>query len=165
MSITERHPVTVFPGTVLVDDREKAPFPFTGFRGDARQGRLPLVVPTRRVRLASGDYSLEGYEATMAVERKSRGDLFGTLGQRRKAFEAELERLAAMEYAAVVVEADWHQIIHEPTAHSQLLPKVVFRSVIAWQQRYAAIHWWFLPSRRLAEAATLRILERFARNH
>jgi DNA excision repair protein ERCC-4 len=156
--------VVEFPGVVLVDCREKAPYPFTGFRADAREDRRPLLVPTRTATLAAGDYSLAGLESAVAVERKSLSDLYRTVGQERKRFERELARLDDLCFAAVIVEADWGTILNSPPAESRLPPKVVFRSVIAWQQRFARVHWWAVPGRRLGEVVTLRVLERFALN-
>jgi hypothetical protein len=66
-----------------------------------------------------------------------------------------------MTFAAVVVEADWEKILKHPPDFSRLNPKTIFRSVIAWQQRYPRVHWWMGPDRRFAEIVTLRILERF----
>lgn len=149
------------PFTVIVDSREQSPFTFRGFRGDASQKRRPLVVRTVVAGLASGDYSIEGFENRVAVERKSLSDLFGTLGNGRERFERELQRLSAMEFAAVVIEAGWSSIIGSPPPQSKLTPKTVFRSVIAWQQEFPGIHWWTLDTRSLAEHATFRILERF----
>jgi ERCC4-type nuclease len=152
--VTPEPEVATFPGVVLIDDREKAPYPFTGFRADACQHRLPLVVPTRRQRLASGDHSVLGLERCVAVERKSLADLFNTIGQRREAFHEELRRLNHMPRAAVVVEATWEQVLQSPPPESRLPPKAVFRAVLAWQQTFRGVHWWFLGSRRLSETAT-----------
>jgi hypothetical protein len=68
-----------------------------------------------------------------------------------------------MVFAAVVVEAEWSTILHQPPEESRLSPKIVFRSVITWQQQFPNVHWWFMPGRRPAEIVTFRILERFAR--
>lgn len=111
--------------------------------------------------LRQGDYSLWGCHDRVAVERKSKADLFATLGQGRDRFERELERMASLEFAAVVVEAEWSEVLSDPPRHSDLNPKTVFRSVIAWQQRNPWIHWWFVGGRRMGEVTTLRILERF----
>jgi hypothetical protein len=73
----------------------------------------------------------------------------------------ELKRLSEMRAAFVVVEAGWHTILTAPPERSRLLPKTVFRSVIAWQQRYPRVHWWMMEGRRLGEVATLRILQRY----
>lgn len=150
-----------FLATVIIDTREQTPYEFTGLLCDKADGGGPLVVPTLRTGLPSGDYSLAGYEEQVAVERKSLADLFGTLGQGRERFERELHRLAAMQFAAVVVESTLPEVIRAPPPHSDLNPKTVVRSVMAWQQRFPRIHWWFAGPRPLAEAVTFRVLERF----
>lgn len=154
-------PSGVFIPTVIVDTREQRPFTFANFTCDQQDGGGPLVVAARAGTLASGDYSLAGFEAEIAIERKSLPDLFHTLGQGRERFVRELERLNAMRWAAVVVEATLHELVTEPPPHSDLDPKTVFRSVIAWQQRFTRVHWCFAGPRRLAEAYTLRALERY----
>lgn len=150
-----------FPAVVLVDSREQLPYEFAGLTADRRDGGGLLAVTVRRAGLPTGDYSLDGYTDRVAVERKSLNDLYHTLGQERERFERELERLAAMTWAAVVVEAEWSVILGNPPAHSKLNPKTVLRSVLAWQQRFPNVHWLPMPDRRFAEAVTLRALERF----
>lgn len=150
-----------FVGTIVVDTREQVPYQFANMIADAADGGERIAVPYERGTLKSGDYSLLGYESQVAVERKSLADLFGTLGQGRDRFEREIERLAGYKFAAVVVEATFPDVLLSPPPHSDLNPKTVSRSVIAWQQRYPAVHWWFAGPRGLAEAVTFRILERF----
>ncbi len=152
------------PYVVVIDTREKAPFLFNGLKTDSKDGYRPLSVRTVTRGLPSGDYSIEGLESQTAVERKSLADLYNTISQGRERFQRELERLNAMEYAAIVIEASWSQIITDPPKFSKLPPKIVFRSVISWQQRFPRVHWWPTEGRRLAELATLRILERFWRD-
>jgi DNA excision repair protein ERCC-4 len=152
------------PFVIAVDTRENRPFTFAGLRADARQQNRPLQVRTAVKTLASGDYSVEGLEDLVAVERKSKADLFGTLGQGRERFERELARLQEMRFAAVVIEADWPDILLNPPGHSGLNPKSLFRSVIAWQQRYHRVHWWACAGRAMAQTSTYRILERFYRD-
>jgi DNA excision repair protein ERCC-4 len=149
------------PFNVIVDSREQSPFSFRGFRSDAKDKHRPIVVRTAVAALKSGDYSIEGFESRIAVERKSLVDLYGTLGGGRERFERELQRLNEMEFAAVVIEAGWSSILGSPPPQSKLSPKTVFRSVIAWQQRFPGIHWWALDTRHLAEHCCFRILERF----
>ena len=152
-----------FACPVLVDNREQQPYAFTGLVADKRQGGGPLLVETKTVCLASGDYSLDGYADRVAVERKSLNDLFHTLSQGRDRFERELARLDAMQVAAVMVEAEWTTVFTDPPRFSHLEPKTVFRSVLAWTQRFPRVHWFLVPDRAFGEAATLRILERFLR--
>lgn len=118
-------------------------------------------VLTKTTGLASGDYSLFGFADRIAVERKSLADLYSTVGQGRERFERELIRLADMEFSAVVVEAEWSAVINDPPRHSELTAKSIYRSVLAWQQRYPRCHWWFVPGREMGELTTFRILERF----
>ncbi len=152
------------PFVVVVDTREQAGFEFRGLRADARQQNRPLQVLTKVGTLKQGDYSIEGFETSVAVERKSKADLFGTLGQQRKRFERELERLNDLQFACVVVEADWPEILLDPAEHSSLNPKTIIRSVIAWQQRFQRVHWWACAGRSMAESVTYRVLERFYRD-
>lgn len=149
------------PFTVIVDSREQSPWMFRGFRCDAKQKRLPLVVRTVTKGLKTGDYSIEGYENRISCERKSLSDLYSTLGQGRERFERELQRLAEMEFAAVVIEADWRTIIESPPQESKLSPKTVFRSINAYEQQYPTIHWHAMWTREMAERKCFRILERW----
>lgn len=153
-----------FPGLVIIDTREQAPFAFADLNAGSRQQYRPLIIPTTCRALPAGDYSLDGHENEIAIERKSLNDLYGTLGQHRGRFQRELVILDAIGqrgFAAVVIESDWSTIIEAPPRRSQLHPKSVFGSVIAWQQQYPRIHWWATPDRVFAERVTFRILERF----
>jgi DNA excision repair protein ERCC-4 len=156
-------PPPTFPTVIVIDTREQSPYTFASIRSDARDGGKLLAITTRRGTLRSGDYSLLGYERRIAVERKSLADLYGTLGRGRARFERELARLAAMQFAAVVVEAEWSEVLGSPPPRSRLNPKTIYRSVLAWQQRYPSVHWWFLPGRAYGEVTTFRILDRFLR--
>ena len=159
MATDTQHAITKY--TILVDDREKHPYRFQGLCSDQSAGGLPLLVKYDVRRLATGDYTLLGWENSVAIERKSTEDAYQTFGKGRARFERELDRLNAMQFAAVVIENDWGVLLSQPPPMSQLDPKTVFRSVIAWQQRYPNVHWWMVPSRAAAEVVTLRILERF----
>lgn len=149
-----------FLGTVLIDKREKHPYQFEDLNCDKSEGGGPLVVPTESTLLASGDYSLKGFEDQVTIERKSLSDLYGTIGQGRDRFERELERLTTFSYAMIIIEATWQEVIVEPPSHTQLPPKIVFRSILAWSIRYGVP---FFPAgpRRLAEITTFRLLQKF----
>lgn len=150
------------PYTVIVDTREQRPFEFSRPLRVARLRKHFTVVSTRGT-LPTGDYSLVGHESRIAIERKSLSDLFGTLGQGRERFTRELVRLAAIPHAAIVVEAEWSQIFLSPPRHSQLSPRTIFMSVVSWQIQFPNVHWWFLPSRDVAEACTIRLLDSYWR--
>jgi ERCC4-type nuclease len=153
---------TVTPFTILVDSREKAPYHFTGLLTDksARGGQRPIVVAHKYQHLPTGDYSIEGCESEIAIERKSLEDLYSTLGSNRERFEREHERLAAMKRAAVVIEADWPTILCQPPNGSRLNPKTIHRTMLSWFGKYG-VPWLAMGNRRLAEITTYRFLEKY----
>ncbi len=146
------------PFQVVIDTREQLPFTFLGLRADADEQNRPLLVSSVRLALPAGDYSVRGLETQVAIERKSLADLYGTIGQGRDRFEAELHRLETCQFAAVAIEASWPEIVAGPPAHSQLPPKTVFCSILAWDQRFPHVHWWACGNRRLAEIIVFRML-------
>lgn len=148
------------PFIIIVDTREQAPFHFRNLKTDAKHGKVPLVVEIEKKGLNTGDYSIQGFESRIAIERKNMSDLFYCCGNDRDRFQRQLERLNDLDCAALVVEGDWARIL-KGCPFSKLSPKTVYRSVIAWQQRLPRVHWWFCPSRGFAETTTFRILERF----
>lgn len=85
---------------LLIDDREKAPLfatgPPPGFAGIAR------------ARLVTGDYSIQGHEDRIAIERKMPSEVYYTCGRGRARFRRALERMREMVrrggLALIVVE-------------------------------------------------------------
>ncbi len=151
-------PVTS-PFVVVVDSREQEPFEFYGLRADADQDGAPLIVRTVTAGLSFGDYAIEGMEGVSAIERKSFPDLHGTLSRGRKRWERELKGLDAMQFAAVVVETSWTDLMFYQPQHGGMSPKSLMRSIIAYSVRYRVA--WFAPgNRELAAAMTYRLLER-----
>ncbi|MBA3973374.1 MAG: hypothetical protein C0504_04040 [Candidatus Solibacter sp.] len=82
------------PATIIIDTREQEPYSF-----DPR-----LAAAVRRA-LPAGDYSVEGLEERVAVERKSLDDFVSTVIHSRSRFREELRKLAGYRAACVVVEA------------------------------------------------------------
>ena len=55
--------------------------------------------------LKTGDYTLEGLETPLCIERKaSTGELSLNLGKKRKTFEAEVERMSHFRWAYIICE-------------------------------------------------------------
>ena len=157
------------PFTVLIDNQEKAPWPFTGMRALSAtdKDREPLEVRTEFISLGAGngDYSIAGLMDRVAIERKSAADLCGTLlgwKDRRDRFQRELDRLACLDYAAVIVEASVGTVLAGAPEYGQKTAtenrKILLGSVLHWQQRYR-VPWLFCDDRRLAEIAAFRLLE------
>jgi len=155
----------ICPFTILIDDRERrGGYTFEGLRADANRQYRPLVVPTKEVRLETGDYSIEGMDELVTIERKSLADLYHTLGQRRNEFEAEHQRMAQMAFAAVVIETDLATAIAHPPAESRLHPRCVYRTFLSWSIRFGT-HWWWIGGRRGAEKTVFHALLDFWNEH
>ena len=99
---------------IVTDTREQEPYSFD--------------LPTVRRALPAGDYSLEGLEDRVAVERKSLADFVHTLVRGRKRFNKELIRLGTYDAACVVVESDMRKIIEGRYA-SDVHPNALVGSV------------------------------------
>lgn len=147
MGLTPSNPQMI----IVVDTREQKPYSFASISPS------PIIITST---LKSGDYSIQGYEDQITIERKSLIDCFSSFGKGRKRFEAELARMSCYTFAAVVIEADWQTILRFPPSRSKLNSKTIYTSVIAWQIRYG-IHFWAVPNRAFAEKTTYRFLERF----
>lgn len=163
----------VCPFTVVIDSNEGAPWLFREFK----KNKLPLVIKTVNKALWSigkmsfvvdgqthirglADYSIDGLEQLIQIERKSVADLFGTLGFRRSEFEAEMMRLSMCDFACVIVEGGWGHIA-EGVRESKLLPSSVKGTILAWNQRYPKVHWYLAGNKAMAEKLAFEVLERF----
>jgi len=89
----------------------------------------PLVV--RVGALTTGDYSIQGLENLVAIERKSLSDLVTCCGRERKRFERELDRLRAYPHHCVVVEASWSTISAGSWVGS-ITPGQALSSIASW---------------------------------
>lgn len=82
------------PATIVIDTREQEPYSFD-----------PRLAATARRALPAGDYSVEGLEQRVAVERKSLNDFVSTVIHGRACFRNELRKLGGYRAACIVVEA------------------------------------------------------------
>lgn len=172
IAVTDK--AVTLPFVVLVDKQEQQPFTFTGFRSDADQDNRPLIVPCRLISMGPthGDYSIEGMEGSVHVERKGLGDALGTFmsapdTDRGDRWKHTLEFLAGVQTAAVVIESTFGVMLSSVQSRGsrsrQDLQKTLHRQVLAWEQDYR-IPFVFCDSRRLAEVTTLAILRRHYRH-
>jgi len=102
--------------TVVTDTREQTPFEFS-------EG-----VHVIRRTLATGDYSLQGMENSVAFERKGIDDLVNTLIHGRRRFSEELVRMQSFIQRAVVVEASVADILNH-RYRSEAHPHAVLAAV------------------------------------
>jgi ERCC4 domain len=131
------------PVTITVDTRERYPYRF------AQQGAA-----TVRETVAAGDYAIHAADGRLlaAVERKSLENLASTLSDGSLAFQ--LQRLAELPLAAVVVEARYSALFKLEHVNGNWLADQLTRL----QVRYPGIPIVFADTRRHAEDWTHRFL-------
>ena len=88
---------------VLVDTREREPFPLYVNHPNWIGGE-------RRAALKTGDYTVEGMEKLLCLERKSLADVVACTVTNRRRFLAACERLARFPWKAILVEATLEDI-------------------------------------------------------
>lgn len=171
MSDAQKEEFEIAAFTIVQDSNEGAPWLFRGMKGKAKSGvRPPIVVKTVKKALWNwgrnewgvglADYSIDGLEEEVQIERKSIADLFGTLSSRRDNFEREVARLNEQCVSAcVMIEGGFNHIAsfkeHGPD------PSSVIGTILAWGQRYPKVHWIPAGSRDMAERLSFRFLERY----
>ena len=134
---------------IVVDSREQRPYTF----------KHPVITGT----LATGDYSLLGFEDKVAVERKSIDDLVGCLkDDNRERFEKELARSRSLDYFCLVIEASLSDLV-QGQYRSNINPAAVVQSILALGVRYR-VPVWFAETRDLGQRITESILEKYARD-
>jgi ERCC4-type nuclease len=140
---------------IIIDTREQTPYHFSS---------IDPIPETITATLKTGDYSLAGFENRIAIERKSAPDLFGSMGRGRVRFEKEFARLAVMEYACLMIEDDWINILQNPPVYSRMNRRSVFWTCQAWSVKYG-VHVCWGHHRKLAEKLTYRLLSDFWKYH
>jgi hypothetical protein len=97
-SITRQIPKPV----VLIDTRERTPLSFSRFPG--------WIAGEKKKALRVGDYSVEGMEHLLIIERKSLTDLITTLMQQRSRFFEVCEKMTKYRWRALLVEASYEDV-------------------------------------------------------
>lgn len=114
--------------TIVVDTREQRPWSFTS---RLVQELIGGPLPTVRGTLATGDYSVQGIEDQVAIERKSLPDFIMCVASgERERFWAELQRMQPYAARCVIIEASILDV--EIQAYrSQARPQSVIASALA----------------------------------
>jgi len=131
---------------VALDSREQKPYWFS--RSEV------MTLPT-------GDYSILGLEDRIAIERKTKADAYSSLGNHRARFQRELERLALLDFAAIVIESSLKDFLQAPP-FSRMNPKAAAATIIAWSVKYG-VHVFFAGDRQHGNALTRQLLEKYWR--
>ena len=138
------------PFTLVIDTREQDGYDFTG-------------LASVRAGLATGDYSLVGFESRVAVERKNKSDAWGCVAGERPRFERCLERLAALERAAIVIECDLRDFCDRPSYIQRVTPATAVGSYVSWSCKYRIPVFW-CDTKAYAERITVRFLVAFLKH-
>jgi ERCC4-type nuclease len=102
---------------------------------------------------------VEGFEDFIAIERKSASDFARLHRGATRTVRAELERMRAIPYAALVIEASLAEVL---TGCGGLHPNSVIGTIAAWTMRYR-LPILFADNRKLAETLTARLLVKAAK--
>lgn len=125
-SITRQIPKPI----VLIDTRERTPLTFARFPN--------WIAGEKRKALRAGDYSVEGMEQLLVIERKSLTDLITTLMQQRARFFEMCEKLTKYRWRALLVEASYEDIKTEYGAdlNTSAHPNAVSGSLDALEAKF-----------------------------
>jgi len=145
---------------VVIDNREQCPVLF-----DKEGSELFPDLKIEWGTLTTGDYSIKGMDSpschhSVCIERKSLTDLFGSTGRGRERLEKEFFRMTEFDHAEIVIENDLRAVFQTPPPLSKMLPKSVYRTILAFSQRYG-VNPWFCPNRQFAEQHIYLSLKRF----
>jgi len=109
---------------ILIDTREKLPFQFGN------------DVETFNTKLEVGDYSLQGLEHLVAVERKSLDDFINSTIHNKRRFTQNLIDLTRMDHKAIVVEASLRDVFmhrYKSKIHNQAVFGIVAAITGKWK--------------------------------
>lgn len=136
---------------IIVDTREQNPYHFKGYPVEITAGTLN-----------AGDYSIPGFEADIAIERKELGDLMGCLTHDRDRFTRELERLRGYDSAALLIEAPF-KAISGGQYRNRITPKAAVQSLFSIMQNYR-MPVLFADNRAAGEEFVYHFLRHFIRH-
>jgi len=149
--------------TVIIDSREQRSWFFEGITKEVKGVTHKIEVPTMVRGLKTGDYSIDGYEDKICVERKSVQDLIGTITRGRDRFQNELERMQAMDFSAVIVEGTWEKTLKQCFSTTRMNPVSLDSSMTAFMMRFPRTHWMFRPGRFAAMKTAYKIFDIYLR--
>ena len=130
---------------IIFDTREQRPWPIPGA---IRKG------------LKTGDYSVEGYEDSICLERKSLNDLVGSMTKGRARFLREVRRMRDYRFKCIVVEATVREVM-EGQYFSRTNPNSILGSVVSLCIRHnVQVH--FAGDRQMAQVFSERWLKKAA---
>jgi ERCC4-type nuclease len=145
--------------TIIIDTREQHPWELKHYSKASRK-------------LDTGDYSVEGLENLLCIERKySISEFVNNMGEKR--FKDVLERMKAYQYAFIIMEFNFSDILNFPVGSTipkkvwdklKISPSYIIKYITDIQMKYG-IHILFCDSVVGAEKMALSIMRRVVENH
>lgn len=135
--------------TIIRDSREK-----DGSGWDFRASANCTGMEVKK--LDTGDYSIKGYEDLIMIERKTIGDLWGSLTLQRERFMKEMERAREYPVRYLIIEGSLKEI-NSGFRYSQVRPEFILASLMSLQIKYG-VHVMFTDSRTDVAQAYVRKL-------
>jgi ERCC4-type nuclease len=136
---------------VVIDSAEHMGYTFSEYRN--------WFSGTERKRLRVGDYTIQGMEKEVAIERKTLLDLVNSIIQKRQDFIEKCERMSKFRKKGFVIEASLERL-KMPYGESRAHPNAVLGSLIAVQERWN-IPIYFLHNFSLAEEFVASMLSKY----
>ena len=137
--------------TIIIDTKEKKPFKLDGLK-------------TIRKGLKVGDYSIEGFQDRVAIERKSAIDFYYTFGKPRnyQRFCVEMKQINKMEFGYLIVEESLENCIssiEKMKKGTVGLGNMALMNYRDFEKRFPNIEIDFYDTRNEADELTVQILK------
>lgn len=140
--------------TIIIDTREQTPWDFKHH-----------TVANKK--LDTGDYSIEGYENLLCIERKNGvAELAGNISEKR--FKDVINRMTNYQHSFILVEGDYEQLMNYPIGSD--VPRRLWKNIkikpayilkfISELQIYYNIHVLFCGNADAAQKTALSIMKR-----
>jgi hypothetical protein len=152
------------PYTVIKDSREQDGFTFEAFKGRYTSCNGMVVR-----KLETGDYSIEGLEDKLCIERKGRlSELAINLGKDKYRFMSEIERMKKFPFKFLVLEFSLQDLLDFPNGSDipedkwstiKVTNKYMLKMLVEFQM-YDNIHVLFAENRKNAKLLVNSILKR-----
>jgi ERCC4-type nuclease len=133
---------------IVIDTREKNPWDFNH----------PTIIKT----LKTADYSIEGMENQIVVEKKGHEEFVNCLSNDRDRFLREIERGKDLKRLHIVVEGSFMGVLQGLYENfpSAMHPNAIRGTIAAWENRYDWVRFWFPGDRETAQGWTEHLLKR-----
>ena len=113
----------------MIDTREQKPLAFSH----------PQITEVIRTKLDVGDYAVEfedGHRPPVVFERKSKGDLWGTLTAGYERFKKELQRAEDSETMVIFILEGSYTKLHQKYRYSKRKPESIIKQIHTLHVKY-----------------------------